>query len=99
MQTATQAQRIIQIEVIFEDWDELHTQDRFEDCERKEMLYLERLNTQNKRAWFRGRGGMVNGTLVTPKGNPIKQSDSDCYFKDELGAYHMYLKVERDARH
>ena len=88
------------IEVVTQDFDDLNLTDEFHDIERKERLWLQSFNTKTKRVVFRGRGnGLVVGTAVTPKGNPIKSSDSDGIYRDrEAGASFMYVAVNYDGR-
>ncbi len=88
------------LEVVTQDFDDLHTTDEYHDVKTRQRLYLGSFNTRSKRVVFRdGRGRQIVGTAVTPKGNPIKSSESDGIYTDRaLGTQFMYVAVAVDQR-
>lgn len=103
LRTAVPAQltgNILTLEVITQDFDDLHGTDEYHDVEKKQRLYLASFNTKTKRVVFRtGDGKQVVGTAVTPNGNPIKSSESDGIYTDKAnGAQWMYVDIRWDGR-
>ena len=92
--------KVIQIEVVTQDFDDLHGTDEYHDVERKQRLYLASFNTVTKRVVFRtGDGKQIVGTAVTPGGNLIKSSEGDGIYTDKAnGAQWMYVDVKWDGR-